>query len=160
MENNSKTINLTNYMSPPAEVSVVSTVSNDKRVVKITKSTTVTSIDGVTKTVNEWFKVMGDKDRQMAHCPLSPEQHSNGDASASCGMNKNGEYINFKCFGCNSEGSVYFGDSKASSKFCVPEFDKIQAMSELKTGLDSMTLIVTEMVRLLPELEKEGEEND
>ncbi len=166
MENNNKTINLTAYMTPPVESSVVSTVSNVKHVVKINKSMTVTSIDGVTKTVNDWFKVFNNQDRQIVHCPLSPASHSNGDATASCGMNKNGDYINFKCFGCNSEGSVYFGksktndESKSESKYCVPEFDKVQAMSELTTGLDSMTLIVAEMVRLLPALEKEGEEND
>ncbi len=147
-------------MTPSVEASVVSTATNDNHVVKINKSTTVTSIDGVTKTVNDWFKVFNDQDRQMVHCPLSPASHTNGDATASCGMNKNANYINFKCFGCNSEGSVHFRKSKSSSKYCIPEFDKVQAMSELKTGLDSMTLLVAEMVRLLPELEKEGEEND
>ncbi len=120
----------------------------------------ITSEDGSQNSANIWFSVLNDRESVMVHCPISPESHNNNDANPSCSMSKNGAYLNLKCFGCGRNDSLYFPSKKKRQKggveyvYILPDFDKESAKQELTRDLSAMSSIVTELVRLLPALEK------
>ena len=126
---------------------------------KITKETLVRDDDGKELILSEWYDQLSDK-RVMVHCPISPESHKNNDANPSCSMSKNGAYLNLKCFGCGRNDSLYFPSKKKRKKggveyiYGIPDFDKESAKQELARGLSTMSEIASELVRLLPVLEK------
>jgi len=132
---------------------------------KIDKESLITDEDGNTMSVNEWFTIIED-DSVMLHCPFSPESHKNNDANASCSMRKNGNYLNMHCFVCEGKQSFHFGEkiSKHSGRgeftYSVKPFDNELAVNELAQGMNTMTEIVSELVRLLPELDKKEKKDD
>jgi len=136
-----------------------------KPLVKITKSTKVSSSDNTIRESQEWFSVLEDGVTIQVHCPISPEKHSNNDANASCMMHKNGAYLNFHCFACNGKESLKLGDvyikrGTVAYEYSVAVIDKDALLMKLKKGLTSISHITDEMVRLLPELEKKEKKND
>ena len=147
----------------PEKAKMVKAISKTK---KITKSTTVRDEDGNELTIADFYMAIEDGDRVMVHCPISPESHNNNDANASCSMQRNGDYLNLNCFGCNSKTSVFFGKAKTKStsknefEYSVPHFNKEDVIHELSQGLNDMSAIVSELVRLLPALEKKEKNDD
>ena len=133
--------------------------------VKITKGTSVTSAENMTKKAQEYFHAMVDNEAKQIHCPLSPQKHKNNDANPSCSMKRNGDYLNFNCFACGAKASLYFGaafkkKSGISYEYSVVEIDRDELLTKLKKGLTSTPHITNEMVRLLPELKKEEKKDD
>jgi len=132
----------------------------------ISKVTVVTDEDGNEETISTFHGLLEDGEKVMVHCPISPEAHSNGDATPSCSMKKNGSYMNLNCFGCNSKASVNLGErsSKSTGKskftYSAPSFDRESAVRELAQGINTMTGIVSELVRLLPALDRKEKEDD
>ncbi len=133
---------------------------------KLGKEISVTAEDGSINTVSTWFSLLTDGVNTVVHCPISPESHNNNDTNASCSMKKNGDYLNFFCYGCGNKASVFFGQSKRKSKkesemtYSVPIFNKQAVLGEVAQGLDSMQSIVDELVKFLPALVKEEKKDD
>lgn len=137
-----------------------------KSMKKLEKEISITAEDGSSNTASTWFTLLEDGMTTVVQCPISPELHNNGDVNPSCSMNRNGNYLNFNCFGCGSKSSINFGKPKSESNakkeiaYAVPDFNKNEVLDEVKQGLDTMQKIVNEMVRLLPALERKEKEND
>ena len=137
-----------------------------KSVKKLEKEISITAEDGSINTAAIWFDHLEDGENTHVQCPISPELHNNGDANPSCSMKRNGNYLNFNCFGCDSKASIYFGKPKGGSNtnkemtYTVPEFNKNEVLDEVKQGLDTMQAIVNELVGFLPALEKTEKSDD
>lgn len=138
-----------------------------KQVMKtLDKEMLINAVDGRQNTTKIWFSLLNDGESEMVHCPISPEKHTNNDANASCSMKRNGDYINLNCFGCGGKQLLYLGEksNKNSGKgeftYSVPSFDKESAKKELALGMNTMREIVTELVRLLPALERKEKKDD
>ncbi len=154
------------YFDPkPFKKEAVPTVSS-KTSKKITKNTTLIDEDGNEMTASDFYEAFEDGEGAMIHCPITPEAHKNNDATPSCSMKKNGNYLNLKCFGCDGKASINFGKSKTKSTsknemlYIVPDFNKSDVMNEVPKGLTAMQDIVAVMVRLLPSLEKTEKRDD
>jgi len=130
---------------------------------KITKKTTVIDEDSNEMTIADLS--LDDGGDVMLHCPLSPEAHTNNDATPSCSMKKNGDYLNLNCFGCGNKTSLFFGKGKSKSSgkkevdYSLADFNKADVVKEMPQGLNKMELIVDELVRLLPALLKKEKKN-
>lgn len=149
----------------PTVSSNSSPITPKKSVKKLEKEISITAEDGSCNTASAWLTHLEDGANTLVQCPITPELHNNGDENPSCSMNRNGNYLNFNCFGCGSKAFIYFGKTKKERNakkevtYTVPDFNKNEVLSEVKQGLDTMQKIVDEMVRLLPVLSKEVNKN-
>lgn len=143
-----------------------SSVTPKQAMKTLDKEMLINAVDGKHNTIKMWFSLLNDGEGEMVHCPISPEKHANNDANASCSMRRNGDYLNLKCFGCGGKQSLYLGqkskDSSGKGEFTysVPSFEKESAIKDLTRGMNTMTEIVSELVRLLPALEKKEKKDD
>lgn len=151
---------IASYMMDTPATQSSAVIRRQKKSNVLSKDSMIRCEDGNNMSVKEWHSYLTDRERLMVHCPIAPESHNNNDAKASCSMNKNGDYLNLKCFSCGGASSVRVGktnDEQGDKKFhyYVPDFDKEAAIRELTRGLNTMSEIITEFIRLLPPLEKE-----
>ncbi len=132
------------------------------------KEILIKAADGRENTTKTWFSLLNDGESLMVHCPITPEAHSNMDANASCSMRKVGNTLQLKCFGCEGKASIKILDSKNDSggsgtkklTYSIPEFNKEDAQSQVARGLNDISSIAREFIRLLPPLIKEEINND
>ena len=164
-----KTLNIDKY-KPKVEEHPTEEVKKSKRNVnsgkkkKLDENTLIIDEDGNEMLAREWLEMLADDEPIQAHCPISPESHSNGDANPSCTMMRNGDYLNLKCFGCGK--SAYYTTvkskvpkrSKGEFEYTVPSFDKEEALKQVRKNLDNLEDIVVEIIRFLPALEKKIKE--
>ncbi len=152
-------LDINKYSTPDAP-------SQEKKMNTVIMSTPIRNVADITKSAQEWHTSLDDEAKMQVHCMLSPESHQNNDANASCSVHKNGDFLNIKCFGCNHKQSLFFGEvqsndaSNTKIEYIVPIFDKEKAKQDLRAGLNDMAEIVSELVRLLPALEKKEKKDD
>lgn len=161
-----KTYDVTQHKKAPeappkggAERAKSSTQSSDKKRRKLDGDMMVTDEDGHSMKLSEWLPSIDDGESVKVHCPISPQSHSNGDATPSCTMQRNGDYLNLKCFGCDSTASYTTKKESKMKKgdeveYTVPAFNKEEALKSVKKDLKNLDEILGEMIKYLPKLEK------
>ena len=132
---------------------------SSQKKIKLEPNELVTDEDGNELAISDWLPTLEDNESRQVHCPISPEKHTNGDASASCSMQRNGDYLNLKCFGC--DGTAYYTTRKENKKmkndeveYSIPTFNKEEALKHVDKNLGSLDEILEVMIKYLPQLEK------
>jgi len=137
---------------------------SSQKKMKLAANTLIKNEDGNEMTVREWSESLEDGESMLVHCPISPESHSNGDATPSCSMQRNDDYLNLKCFGC---GATAFYTTKKEARrkksddveYTVPAFNKEEALKSVKENLENLDEILVVMIKYLPQLEKKEKDN-
>ena len=164
-----KILNIDKYKTkveelPPEEMKNPKKHESSDKKVKLVKTTLIMDEDGNEMAISDWHESLEDGESIQVHCPISPGSHSNGDANPSCTMNRNGDYLNLKCFGCGQSAysttvkSKVLKKSKGEFEYTVPSFDKEEALKQVRKNLVNIDDIVAEIVRFLPPLEKKLKE--
>ncbi|WP_263831696.1 DNA primase family protein [Sulfurospirillum oryzae] len=93
--------------------------------------------------VEKLFETLEDGSSETIHCCIHPENHAHNDATPSCVVSRNGEYLNFKCYVC--EDTAYYHKKEKKIPFLfLPQKVVIQE------GLTLLEDIMKEAINSLP----------
>lgn len=93
--------------------------------------------------INELYEMLEDGESETIHCCIHPENHANNDATPSCVVSRNGQFLNFKCFVC--EDTAYYRMKEEEIPFNILEY-KIA----VQEGLTDIEEILQEAIDSLP----------
>lgn len=93
--------------------------------------------------ISELYEILEDGESETIHCCIHPEAHAHNDATPSCVVSRNGEYLNFKCYVCEDTGYYRMKEKK------IP-FLLLPHKTVVREGLTHLEDIMNEAIDSLP----------